>query len=532
MSSSESKQHIRAAAEARLMAISTADGVARPVENLLHELQVHQIELEMQNETLRQAQISLEDARDRYQNLYEHAPVGYLTLNSECLITDINLTGADFLRMERKKLLQRSFTSFVAHEDQNRWVQHYIDLKKQDGQSQLELSLKRSDKTILYAQLNCTCQHAGTASQSVRVTLTDISTRRLAHNERRHSLRRIESLMRHANDCILMCDIDTRIIDVSDSCLETYGYSREELLTKHVADLRVPDLRAELPQLLQQLAEKTSLSYQTWHCRADGSRFPVQIGATMIDVDGNRYIQMIARDVSETLRQRSVMESGLAAASKRLLELSRHLVEAQEHARRRLSGELHDHTSPNLAAIKINLGMVAAALPPNAPPEFGDRLADTIALIEDTDASIRDICADLRSPVLDYAGLSVAMEEYALRYANRTGIAVAVHCDKSKKRLAPAIESLLFRIFQEALTNSLKHAHASAIDVSIKLDDNPISLTIADNGIGFDINHTESGIGSGMGLLNMREMAEFAGGQVEIRSHPGEGTRINVRIHV
>ncbi|MDP1524953.1 MAG: PAS domain S-box protein [Rhodocyclaceae bacterium] len=509
----------------------------RPVEKLLHELQVHQIELEMQNETLRLTQLSLEEARDRYQDLYEFAPVGYLTLTPQGLITEINLAGANFLGMERKKVLQKSFTSFVAREDQDRWVQHYSRMSESEGQKSfafeldLELALKRSDNTLLHAQLNCMYHRSVSSGLMIRVALTDITQRKHAENERKHNARRIESFMRHANDAILMFDANSRIIDASDSCLNTYGHTRKELLGMRLMDLRAPDTHLDIPAILQQLSEQGSMSYQTWHCRADGSSFPVQVGATMVEIDGSSYVQKIVRDDSKALRQRSVMESGLATASRRLLELSRHLVEAQEDARRRLSGELHDHTSPNLAAIKINLGMITTALPPDAPSECVDRLADTIALIEDTDVSIREICADLRSPILDYAGLPAAMEEYAHRYASRTGILVHVHCSNRETRLAPALESLLFRIFQEALTNSLKHAKARHINVAIDFDAIPILLTIDDDGIGFDIASVESKASvSGMGLLNMREMAEFAGGQMIIESHPGQGTRINVSI--
>lgn len=511
--------------------------IGRPVEKLLHELQVHQIELEMQNETLRQTQLSLEEARDRYQSLYEFAPVGYLTLTPEGLITEINLAGANLLGNERKKILQTSFTSFVAREDQDRWIQHYSRMIEFDGQRNfafdldLELALVRSDHAILRVQLNCMYHQTASSGLTMRVALTDITLRKRAETDREHNLRRIESLMRHANDAILMFDADSRIIDASHSCLGTYGHTRKELLGMRLIDLRAPNARLEIPALLQQLSEQGALSYETWHRRADGSCFPVQVGATMIAVDGSRYIQKIVRDVSETLRQRSVMESGLATASRRLLELSRHLVEAQEDARRRLSGELHDRTSPNLAAIKINLDMIATALPPDTSPECGDRLADTEALIEDTDISIREICADLRSPILDYAGLPAAMDEYARRYASRTGIMVRVVCSHGETRLAPALESLLFRIFQEALTNSLKHAKAQRIDVAVDFGATPIVLTINDDGIGFDTGQIDSGTTtSGMGLLNMREMAEFAGGQMTVESRPGQGTRINVSI--
>src|SRR5271169_3478644 len=93
---------------------------------LLHQLQVYQAELEMQNETLRQTQINLEISRDNYVELYEFAPVGYLTLTPDGLISKINLTGAELLGVIRKNLLQKRFASFVIPEDQDRWHRHFI----------------------------------------------------------------------------------------------------------------------------------------------------------------------------------------------------------------------------------------------------------------------------------------------------------------------------------------------------------------------------------------------------------------------
>jgi signal transduction histidine kinase len=90
---------------------------------------------------------------------------------------------------------------------------------------------------------------------------------------------------------------------------------------------------------------------------------------------------------------------------------------------------------------------------------------------------------------------------------------------------------LLFRIFQEALTNILKHARARSIKIMLNLDDSKVALTVADDGVGFDLERLGAGAPRvGLGLLNMREMAEFAGGTLFIESHPGRGTRIDVRI--
>ncbi|MDP2795063.1 MAG: CHASE domain-containing protein [Sulfurisoma sp.] len=218
-------------------------------------------------------------------------------------------------------------------------------------------------------------------------------------------------------------------------------------------------------------------------------------------------------------------------SEEKMSALSRHLVAVQEGTRRRLSGELHDRTSPNLAAIGINLDVIAAALPEAEAPDLGARLEDTRALIEDTTASIREICADLRPPVLDYAGLPAALESYAGQFGRRTGIAVRVDCAHGGAKLAPELESALFRIVQEALTNCAKHARATSIGVILRQDDFPVRLTVVDDGSGFDLEQMkEAAYSSGLGIITMRELAEFFGGKFTIESNPGKGTRIDVEI--
>ena len=118
---SSAKRQLRAEAEAALIRTPPAKVSPPSVEKLLHELQVHQIELEMQNDALRQTQGALEESRDRYMNLYEFAPVGYLTLTDAGLITEISLTAAALLKEDRKELFNRHFVHLVAPGDRDRW---------------------------------------------------------------------------------------------------------------------------------------------------------------------------------------------------------------------------------------------------------------------------------------------------------------------------------------------------------------------------------------------------------------------------
>jgi PAS domain S-box-containing protein len=155
----------------------------RSAEQLLHELQVHQIELEMQNEELRRSQLALEESRDRYIDLYEFAPIGYLTLDSDGLISGINLTGALLLGEDRKKVLKRHFERFVASPDSDRYHRLLVQVMAHGEHQTCALALQRKDGSIFHAQLDCVRVALADMPLTVRITLTDITERKQAEAE-------------------------------------------------------------------------------------------------------------------------------------------------------------------------------------------------------------------------------------------------------------------------------------------------------------------------------------------------------------
>jgi PAS domain S-box-containing protein len=192
------KQQLRATAEAELakrMPIpSFGDGPGQQQ----HELQVHQIELEMQNEALRQAQTALEESRNRYIDLYEFAPVGYLTLTTEGLIDELNLTATTLLGKERKDLLHRGFSMLVLVKDRERWLRHFLSLKQAVEHDGIDLALQRGDGTLLEAQLDCV--RATGETGRVRVALTDIGQRKAAEAAQGQQIEELQRFNRAAID--------------------------------------------------------------------------------------------------------------------------------------------------------------------------------------------------------------------------------------------------------------------------------------------------------------------------------------------
>lgn len=164
-------------------------------DELAHQLHVHEIELATQNEALRQALEELEQSRDRYVDLYESAPVGYLTLSDVGLISQINLTATKLLGIDRKSLLDRLFASQVIPSDRDRWARHSHRILQHHKPAVIELQLQRGDGSLLYAQLDCVWQQLSEEHGAVLIVLTDIGDRKQAEQELTQHRHHLEELV-------------------------------------------------------------------------------------------------------------------------------------------------------------------------------------------------------------------------------------------------------------------------------------------------------------------------------------------------
>jgi PAS domain S-box-containing protein len=224
-------------------------------------------------------------------------------------------------------------------------------------------------------------------------------------------------------------------------------------------------------------------------------------------------------------------EEALRDYSRLIRAMAAHLVEMDEAGRHELSQELHDRIGQTLTALSINLNIIRGEIPDDLQRKIGPRIEDSLALVEEAVSQVRDVMADLRPPVLDDYGLLVSLRWYGKQFANRTGIAVKIRGKEASPRLALNVETVLFRITQEAFTNTSKHAKATKVVVVVKSDENALCLSIKDDGIGFHPSE-KAGRGKhrGWGLITMSERAESLGGSFRIESRPKRGTKLVVKV--
>jgi signal transduction histidine kinase len=213
-----------------------------------------------------------------------------------------------------------------------------------------------------------------------------------------------------------------------------------------------------------------------------------------------------------------------------LRKLSQMRVQLQEESQRQLSRELHDGVGQILTAIKMDLGVLERDGQLDAAG-LRARLREVREQVTELVAEVRTMSQILRPSMLDDFGLVPTLQFLAEKFTLRTGIPVDLRTPPAEARLPGPIEVALYRVTQEALTNVANHAHAEHVAVELTLTDDVVSLAIADDGVGFDVERfRRTPALGGVGLLGMRERVAHFHGRIEIRSRPREGVRITLAI--
>jgi two-component system, NarL family, sensor histidine kinase UhpB len=252
---------------------------------------------------------------------------------------------------------------------------------------------------------------------------------------------------------------------------------------------------------------------------ADGSVHWVASKGTVLRLASGEPTRMIgvAMDITEHKQSEQLRSQALSR-----------IVAAQEDERRRVSRELHDQTGQSLAALIVGLEALKASVA-ESPPAL-DRVRELQELANRLSQEVHSLAWELRPPALDDLGLHTALERYVERWSERSHVAVDWHSDGFSRRLPSEVETTLYRVVQESLTNVLKHAQASRVSVILRVAADSVMAIVEDNGRGFDAEAAVRAPQHRLGLLGMRERVWLVNGTLHIESVPGQGTTLYARI--
>jgi signal transduction histidine kinase len=245
------------------------------------------------------------------------------------------------------------------------------------------------------------------------------------------------------------------------------------------------------------------------------------------DAEALALVRLFA-DYAATAFANAQLYTEVQTGQARLQDLSRKLLEAQEAERRRIAHELHDEAGQLLASVHLALEATVTGLPPHLREGF-HLVRSQLDAIE---TQLRRLAHELRPTILDDLGLLPALQGLTQRVAERTGL--CIHMDSAiEGRLAPAVETALYRIMQEGLTNIAKHAAATHVDLQLWCDNGRVHGLLHDDGVGFVVAQVVDRTGlQGLGLLGIQERLEALGGTLQIISAPGQGTTLQITLPV
>src|SRR6266581_4000182 len=374
------------------------------------------------------------------------------------------------------------------------------------------------------------------AGRPVRVigVCQDITERKLAEEQVRASQERFRMMVENVRDyAIYILDMNGYVTSWNLGAERIEGYRAEEIIGRHYSCFFPSDhaARGDPGMQLQFAAIQGRYESEGWRVRKNGSQFWAHVIITpLLDETGkSRGFSEITHDITERKRA----EEDLHSYADRLKATSRRLVEVQEAERRLLARELHDRVGQNLTALGINLSIVAGGLPAGSRPELAGRLEECGSLVEGTVDAMRNVMAELRPHALDDYGLPAALRSLATGFSRRTGIHVAFEGDAPAADLPKPVDLAMFRIAQEALNNVAKHSNAQRVEIAIRRANGLATLSVRDNGVGFDPKRIErSNREAGWGLLIMRERAEAVGAQLSLKAGLRSGVQVLVEYHV
>jgi len=534
-------------------------------ERLLHELEVHQIELEMQNAELRVARDEAEGLLGKYTDLYDFAPVGYFTLDDRGGIMLVNLTGAAMIGLERGRLVGRAFASLLRAGERAGFQEFLRRVVESSERGSKDCEIERVGREPL--SVNVEVQSSANRREC-RAVMVDIT----AHREVEASLGRNKALF---TALIEQVPVGVYVIDGAFQLQQANPLAMKLLANIHpligrdfseiihilwprrVADQAVAQFRKTL---------RTGESYQSpefSHRRLDTGLDEVyewqiqrvtlpagEFGAVcyFTNITKRKKEEAVRRQMevltesnlrlSREIAKRRIVEASLLETKEKqasLLEQSRlqqlqlrehsyKILQVQEDERKRISRELHDVISQTLVGINLHLASLSQDKL-EIPKLLREKIAKTQKLIEASVEVVHQFSLELRPTVLDDLGIIPALHAYLKKFMGDTGIRSSLNVFAGIEKASAPVRLTLYRVAQEALANVAKHAAASNVLIKIEAVGKGIRMKITDNGIGFDVGNVST---SRLGLLGMKERVEMAGGTFHADSVPGHFTTISV----
>ncbi len=395
------------------------------------------------------------------------------------------------------------------------WVLVWFAWKRRLAETALQKTNEDLEHTIAERT-----QELGTTNQALVSKIAE-------HSQSERALRlsegRLASILDIAEDAVIVTESDRSIVLFNQGAARLFGYDAEEMLGESIDRLLPERFRDAHVQHIDSFshthesARRMAQQREVYGLRKDGTEFPAEANISKLAIEDKMIFTVTLRDITGRLRTERQLQS-----------LTGELMAAQEEERRRIARELHDDINQRLALLAIDLATLLSR-----PTTMTDQARETVRSMAQRLAEIsndvRRMAYQFHPSILDDLGLTAALKQLADEWSAKTGVKTVIVQEDIADPLPRDIASCVYRIAQESLANIMKHARATRVELELTCDDQEVTLSIQDSGVGFDLKDIQAHH-PGLGLVNMRERVRSVQGRLAIQSEPGRGTHITVHI--
>jgi PAS domain S-box-containing protein len=487
----------------------------------------------------RRVEQMLHESEEKYQSLVERAYDG-ITIIQDGIVKFANPRLAELRGEPLNKIIGSRFEEYIHPDERQKVLEYYT--RRMAGEkvpTSYEATLVRKDKSKVNVELSTgIIQYGGRPADFVVVH--DVTERRQVEEALRASEERYRTLAEAAQDFIFIINADDRIEYVNSSAARQFGKRPEEIVGKLRSKLFPAQTSENQKCNLQKVVEKGAPLYfeditkflghalwlGTWLVPLKTSNGVVcSILGVSRDISERKLMEQSLQQAKELLEKRVAERTAeLIASHERTRDLARQVISAQEEERRRVSRELHDEAGQELIALKFNLDEIRTDLPDGLSP-IRERLSQAINDTNQAMEHIRDLAHSLHPPVMDVGGINLGLDDFCREFSNRFHLSVDYR-GTDLPNVPDESSITLYRVLQEMVTNVVRHARAKRIWVTLRYKNETIILSVKDNGQGFKQESTKRGIG----LTGIEERLHLLGGRFEVKSRPGNGTRMTAYV--
>ena len=463
------------------------------------------------------SQEQLKESERKFRTLIEQASDGIFISNQQGDYLDVNSSAATLTGYSKEELLKLNIKDIVWEDELKEKPLRLPEILS--GQVVInEHFLKHKNGSLIHVEISAKLLEDGRFQAIVR----NITERKKAEEAIVTSENKYRLLFNQNPMPMWMISLPERdFLDVNPAALAHYGYTKEEFLKMNVRDIRPADDVKKM--------EEANVNFPTginnaglWrHKKNDGSIIQVNIITHDIIYEGKEAKLVLANDLTEKV----LAEENLKKSHEELRQLATYLENIRESERTHMAREIHDELGQQLTGLKMDISWLNRKIQ-TTDKEVQNKIKETIQLIDTTVITVRRIATQLRPSILDDLGLIAAMEWQSAEFQKRAEIKTGFKTNRPNALVKPEIATGVFRIYQESLTNVLRHAAATEVNTVLTINGDNLELIITDNGKGFnpqDIEHKKT-----LGLLGMKERTLLMGGKYEISGKPAVGTSVRI----